>query len=117
MFEQIKKRDGRIAEFDSSKITHAIKKAGEATGEFNEREARKKAILNAKQKANDYVSVLGQKVGKAILITDNSSVYVPQPYFKGNMMAMATEADSSRETLAIGEIEIVTNVSVVFALE
>ncbi len=82
-----------------------------------EREARKKAILNAKQKANDYVSVLGQKVGKAILITDNSSVHVPQPYFKGNMMAMAAEADSSRETLAIGEIEIITNVSVVFALE
>ena len=41
MFDQIKKRDGRIADFDSSKITHAIKKAGEATGEFNEREARK----------------------------------------------------------------------------
>ena len=41
MFEQIKKRDGRIAKFDSSKVTHAIKKAGEATGEFNEREARK----------------------------------------------------------------------------
>ena len=41
MFEQIKKRDGRIAEFDSSKITYAIEKAGEATGEFNEREAKK----------------------------------------------------------------------------
>nr|WP_294775240.1 SIMPL domain-containing protein [uncultured Flavobacterium sp.] len=82
-----------------------------------EREARKKAISNAKQKANDYVSVLGQKVGKAILITDNSTPYVPQPYFKGNMMAMAAEADTSRSTLAIGEIEIITNVSVVFALE
>ncbi|WP_240976675.1 SIMPL domain-containing protein [Flavobacterium rivulicola] len=82
-----------------------------------EREARKKAILNAKQKANDYVSVLGQKVGKAILITDNSSVHIPMPYFKGNMMAMAAEADAPRETLAVGEIEIVTNVSVVFALE
>ncbi len=41
MFEQIKKRDGRVAEFDSSKITHAIQKAGEATGEFNGREAKK----------------------------------------------------------------------------
>ncbi len=41
MFDQIKKRDGRIADFDSSKITQAIKKAGEATGEFNEREAKK----------------------------------------------------------------------------
>jgi hypothetical protein len=33
MFEQIKKRDGRVAEFDSSKITNAICKAGEITGE------------------------------------------------------------------------------------
>jgi ribonucleoside-triphosphate reductase (formate) len=39
MFEQISKRDGRLAEFDSFKITQAIKKAGEATGEFNEKEA------------------------------------------------------------------------------
>jgi ribonucleoside-triphosphate reductase len=41
MFENIKKRDGRIVEFDSSKITAAIAKAGKATGEFEEREARK----------------------------------------------------------------------------
>ena len=41
MFESIKKRDGRLVEFDSSKITGAIAKAGEATGEFGEREAKK----------------------------------------------------------------------------
>ncbi len=41
MFDQIKKRDGRVLEFDPSKITNAIKKAGEATGEFNGREAKK----------------------------------------------------------------------------
>ena len=41
MFDKIKKRDGRIVEFDSSKITSAIVKAGKATGEFGEREARK----------------------------------------------------------------------------
>ena len=41
MFEQIKKRDGRVAEFDSSKITNALIKAGEATTEFNGREAKK----------------------------------------------------------------------------
>ena len=41
VFDQIKKRDGRIVEFDSSKITHAIAHAGKATGEFGEREARK----------------------------------------------------------------------------
>lgn len=41
MFDQIRKRDGRIADFDSSKITQAIRKAGEATGEFTEKEAKK----------------------------------------------------------------------------
>ena len=41
MFQQIKKRDERIAKFDSSKMTAAIAKAGQATGEFEEREARK----------------------------------------------------------------------------
>jgi len=44
MFEQIKKRDGRVAEFDSSKITHAIQTAGEASGEFNGREAKKMTL-------------------------------------------------------------------------
>ncbi|MES2410957.1 MAG: SIMPL domain-containing protein [Bacteroidota bacterium] len=82
-----------------------------------ERDARKKAILDAKQKAQDYVSVLNQKIGKALLITDNSQPYnPPQPLYKG-MMAMATEAAQSRDTLAVGELEINTNVSVTFVLE
>jgi len=41
MFEQIKKRDGRIAEFDSTKITNALIKSGKATKEFNSRDAKK----------------------------------------------------------------------------
>jgi ribonucleoside-triphosphate reductase len=41
VFEKIKKRGDRVVEFDSSKITAAIHKAGKATGEFGEREARK----------------------------------------------------------------------------
>jgi len=41
MFEGIRKRGGRVVEFDSSKITSAIAKAGKATGEFEGREARK----------------------------------------------------------------------------
>ncbi|MEW6665701.1 MAG: ribonucleoside triphosphate reductase [Thermodesulfobacteriota bacterium] len=41
MFEEIRKRDGRVVPFDSSKITAALAKAGKATGEFDEREARK----------------------------------------------------------------------------
>jgi len=41
VFEKIKKRDGRVVSFDSSKITRAIAKAGEATGEFEEKEAKR----------------------------------------------------------------------------
>ena len=41
MFEKIEKRDGRVVEFDPSKITAAITKAGKATAEFGKREARK----------------------------------------------------------------------------
>lgn len=45
MFKQVRKRDGTLAPFDSSKITVAITKAGVATGEFGKPEA---LILTAK---------------------------------------------------------------------
>lgn len=41
MFEQIKKRNGVLVEFDSTKIMTAVAKAGKATGEFSEKEAKK----------------------------------------------------------------------------
>ena len=41
VIEKIKKRNGNVVEFDSPKITAAIAKAGQATGEFEQREARK----------------------------------------------------------------------------
>lgn len=84
-----------------------------------ESQARKKAMLDAKQKAEDYVSVLvGQKVGKALVISDNSYTNYPRPVFaEMKTMAMADGASTPQETLAIGEIEIISNVSVSFALE
>lgn len=39
-WEQIRKRDGRLVPFDATKITRAILKAGQATGEFGEATAR-----------------------------------------------------------------------------
>lgn len=81
-------------------------------------EARKLAMKDAKLKAEDYVSVLGQKIGKALLISDNSQAYYPQPMYKGNMMAMdASAGGEPRQTLAIGEIEITANVTVSFTLD
>ncbi|OOG73611.1 SIMPL domain-containing protein [Flavobacterium sp. A45] len=80
-------------------------------------EARKQAMKEAKMKAEDYVSVLGQKVGVGFTITDNSQTYYPQPVYA--MKSMRTEADSTapRETMAVGEIEIIANVSVSFKLD
>ena len=94
-------------EFKSSKIKE------------HERQARKNAMLDAKQKAEDYVSVLaGQKVGKALVISDNSYTNYPRPmYAEMKTMAVADEGAMPRETLAIGEIEIVSTVTVSFVLE
>lgn len=80
--------------------------------------ARKLAMKEAKKKAEDYVSFLEQKIGKALLITDNVTNYYPQqPMFKGALMAMAEDSAIPRETLAIGQIEVIANVSVSFILE
>jgi len=79
-------------------------------------EARKLAMKDAKHKAEDFVSVLNQKIGKAILITDNTQSFYAPVMYKAEMM-VAAAADAPRETLAIGEIEVSANVSVSFILE
>jgi len=83
----------------------------------HESNARKLAIQDAKKKAEDYVFVLNQKVGKAILITDNSQPMFPPMYKNVAFASMASDEGIARETVAIGEIEIITNVSVSFMLE
>ncbi|MBL0013527.1 MAG: SIMPL domain-containing protein [Flavobacterium sp.] len=82
-------------------------------------DARKLAMQNAKAKAEDFVSVLNQKVGKAMTISDNTQTYYPpRPMYEMKTMAMADGGGGApRETLAAGEIELVVNVSVSFVLE
>lgn len=92
-------------EFKSSKI------------EEYKSEARKLAMKDAKHKAEDYVSVLNQKIGKAILINDSTQTYYPQPMYKGGMLAMAADASVPKETLAVGEIDVTATVSVSFILD
>ncbi len=82
-----------------------------------ETDARKLAIKNAKQKAEDYVSVLGQKIGKALTITDNTQTSFPHPVAYAQMKSMSADDEMPRETLATGQIEITANVSVSFSLE
>lgn len=92
-------------EFKSSKI------------EALESEARRNAIVNAKKKALDYTAVLNQKVGKAILISDNSQTLYPQPIYREVVLSKMADASVPNETLAVGEIEISANVTVTFELE
>ncbi|NRT12134.1 SIMPL domain-containing protein [Flavobacterium sp. 14A] len=82
-----------------------------------ESEARQLAMKDAKMKAEDYVSVLGQKLGRAMTISDNSQSYSPQPVYARMMKAEMSDSATPRETLAAGEIEISANVSVNFILE
>ncbi len=55
MHGMIRKRDGRLVKFNAEKITNAIARAGAATGEFDERTARKLTIrvLNVAEKLYD----------------------------------------------------------------
>lgn len=80
-------------------------------------EARKLAMKEAKIKAEDYVSVLGQKVGRAMTISDNSQTYYPQPVYATMKSMESSDTAQPRETLAAGEINITANVTVSFILE
>ena len=92
-------------DFQSSKI------------EMHKTEARKLAIQNAKMKANDYVNALGQKIGAAYTIIDNSQdSFPPRPRYEMMAMKMADGLLGGNDTLAIGEIEVIANVSVSFLL-
>ncbi len=80
-------------------------------------DARKLAMKDAKSKAEDFVSVLGQKIGKAMLISDNSQGYNPRAFVYAMKSMASMDESTPKETLAIGEIEITANVSVSFVLE
>jgi len=66
MFQKIKKRDGRIVKFDSNKIKIAIQKAGNKTGEFDE-----KIAFQLSLKVLDLIETkIGNKIPKVEEIQD-----------------------------------------------
>jgi uncharacterized protein YggE len=85
-----------------------------------ETQVRKNAMAAARKKAIDFVSELpGQKVGKALLVSDSSFTQFPRAVFSEmKTYAMASDGNElPKETLAIGSIEISVSVTVTFALE
>ncbi|MCY2686916.1 SIMPL domain-containing protein [Salinimicrobium sp. TH3] len=75
-------------------------------------EARKNAVLNAKMKAEEYATALGQSAGKAIHISEvQTNNY--QPVYR----VMEMKADSAeQQSIAPGEMEITVKVNVEFLL-
>lgn len=76
-------------------------------------EARMKAIQNAKQKAIEYASVLGQNIGKALHISEFQNEAIPRPMMRS---AMVMDSNSESQTMAPGEMEIKIVVNVRFEL-
>jgi uncharacterized protein len=79
-------------------------------------EARKLAVLDAKNKAQDYVAALGQKIGKAFTISDQSQMDYPQHKYAA-MSDVQMDQALPRETLAIGQIEVISSVTISFVLD
>ena len=81
-----------------------------------ESDARKKAVQNAQKKAQDYAEALGQNVGTAIVVSENSTQSVFPRVYQMKAAAYA-ESDSVAQTLAEGEIEITANINITFQLK
>ena len=80
-----------------------------------ESEARVKAVADAQKKAADYTGALGQKLGKALQVTDNTQTYYPQ-VMRTAMYKSEDSMNMPKETLAIGEITITANVNISYQL-
>jgi len=79
MFESIRKRDGRIVPFEAEKITNAIAKAGQATGEFDRDVAQRLTI----KVVNVAQSVIKEEIPSVEQIQDIvEEVLLDSPYRK-----------------------------------
>lgn len=78
-----------------------------------ESEARLKAVADAQKKAAEYAKATDLYLGYPLVITDNTQTNYPRPMYA--TMRVESMSDS-RETLAIGEIEVTANVNIIFEL-
>ena len=114
LLRDLSKYDALMTELVSAGITTISSVEFQSSQEAKlQSEVRKLAMQNALTKAQDYLSVVGQKVGKVQSISDNSVSSAPQPFYNTKMMAMQTN-DAPRETLAAGELELSVQIQVSF---
>jgi uncharacterized protein len=80
-----------------------------------ESEARKKAVLNAREKATEFAQALDQEIGNAQMINEVENGNFPAPMYRA--MEMKSADSNQQETLAPGEMEITVKVTVGFILK
>jgi len=80
-------------------------------------QARKKAMLDAKNKAEEYAHVLNQSIGKAITISEfSNNVQPPMMYAETSLRTSSDNGGGAKQTLSVGIIEIRASINVTFAL-
>jgi uncharacterized protein YggE len=79
-------------------------------------EARKKAVLDAKNKASEYATSLNQSIGKAISISELQTSNYP-PVYRMNEMKASSDSMEQETSIAPGEMEISAKVTVAFELK
>lgn len=80
-------------------------------------QARKKAVANAKEKANMLTSELGAKIGRVYSINESTSNGGPRPMYKMAVMESAAYDSATGPTIAGGEVLITSTVEVSFIIE
>ena len=81
-----------------------------------EREARKKAVLDAQNKAKQLSEPLGQEIGKAVSISE-MDYRNTQPVYRMDEAVEMSAGKVDQETIAPGELEIKIKVNVGFELK
>ena len=84
--------------------------------EEHEKEARKRAVLNAKSTAEQLAAPLGQEIGRAISISEMEYNNV-QPLYRMDEAVEMSAKGAEQQTLAPGEMEIKIKVNVGFELK
>ena len=75
-------------------------------------EARKKAVADAKAKAELYAEAAGVSLGRVVQISESGGVIEPQPMYRAKMVA----ADAAAVPVAPGQQTLTASVSIVYEL-
>ena len=81
------------------------------------REARMKAVLDARAKADAFAEAAGISVGNVLSISDGSSYTAPLYRSANLMLASADSAEGSSASFYSGDISVSASVDIIYAIE